>query len=1116
MTTSLWDQLRSAAERADEGLLGLWEWLQEKLDPAQYPPEAAQGIVAQRLTGREGEYYVLKNPTPKTYYRLSDRDFFLWQRMDGTETVKDLVVAYFMEFGSFAFARVVSLVDGLKANLFLTDRPVNVYGQVRERLARRNLSYRLNQVAEIFLEKQFAISGIDGALGAIYRTVGWVLYTRPLQLLCILTSSSGLYFFLQAFRTGDWSAVTIRGSYTWGIIGLLFAELASIFVHEMSHALTVKHYGREVRRGGVMLYFGTPAFFVDTTDIWLENKRARLAVTWAGPYSGLILGGLASTAITLWPQWELSALLFQFALVSYLLVFFNLNPLLELDGYYLLMDALEIPMLRTKSLDFVRSGLRAKVDKLRSSGQTARQMLAAFSREERVFAVFGLLSAVWTLYAIYSGLDFWRLQLAEVVSSLWTGGGVGQIVLGLLGLVIAIPLVMGIVGMLLGIGRQLVTRAAERGLFDNVWTVAGLSLLLSGALTIAARYLTFPVPLIRGNTEGVIGLLALAAGASLAWHNAVNYGDSRLARPFGLLALSLLALLLSDAAAVAADWQFLSATVLKSPLPALSLLAYAALLLAGLALFAGTRWRELRPVEKALLALGLAASIWLAAFVLQHTGSEGLPTLSSTVLPLLALTLLVPTLFTFWRTGSGPAWALLALALVTLVAANWLGWSSLVPYLLLASSLFLHRLAYSRIPYHAEGGEADIEMGDHLRLQRAFVWTAGGVLAQFREMAGERNSHKLEERFNRYALAAGWKLGVARTEVSEALPADLGVIERGQIYAAALNALLDQTAQEVGEKLTVRALQRVYDRLPWQEREIGGQYLFRDVERATALSQQFQVARQDYGSLLQRMPLFATMKEDELHLLCSLLHPEHVAAGKAIIRQGEPGDKFYIIQGGHVEVAVRDERGVTEVVNKLDRGDYFGELALLHDAPRNATCRAAVPTDVLSLSRQDFDRLVKARFALREKVDASIARVDLLRKMPLFAELDAQQVQRIAAEMKEETFAAGAAILRQGEIGETFHVIQSGRVQVTVTQDGEEKVIAERGPGEYLGEIALLLAVPRTATVTALTPVQVLTMHKRDFDQLVSKHLYVSRGLERETSRRMMNLRRMATVMEET
>jgi CRP-like cAMP-binding protein len=71
-------------------------------------------------------------------------------------------------------------------------------------------------------------------------------------------------------------------------------------------------------------------------------------------------------------------------------------------------------------------------------------------------------------------------------------------------------------------------------------------------------------------------------------------------------------------------------------------------------------------------------------------------------------------------------------------------------------------------------------------------------------------------------------------------------------------------------------------------------------------------------------------------------------------------------------------------------------------------------------------------------------------------------------------------------------------------------VIAERGPGEYVGEIALLLEVPRTATVKALTQTRMLTLQRGDFDRLVASHLYVSRRLERETSRRMINLRRVA------
>jgi len=535
---------------------------------------------------------------------------------------------------------------------------------------------------------------------------------------------------------------------------------------------------------------------------------------------------------------------------------------------------------------------------------------------------------------------------------------------------------------------------------------------------------------------------------------------SRFAPVFRLLGLCPLALLLTELGNVAVGWHLLNPGVLSPVAAGLGHLAYASLLLAGLLLFADTNLKELRPLEKALLALGLVADYGLVLFVAQGQrtvslfGIEALLAVSGSLFPLLALTLLVPTLFSFGRTGFGPAWVILSLALGGLVAVTLAGLSPLFPYLLLAASLLLHHLAYTRVTFLRGQPEAALDMSDQHRLQRAFAWTVASVFGQFRETGGEHHARVLAEQFNNYALAAGWRVSVVKGRVHDSLPADLSLIERGEVYAAALTLLLDMVAQEVGEKLTVQALQRAYDGLPWEEREVGAQYLFRDVKRAEALGREFRATQQEHRGLLRRMPLFATMDEAEIDLLCSRLRVEHYSPGQVIIRQGERGDRFYILKRGHVEVAQRDERGVSDVVNRLDRGDYFGELALLRDAPRNATCRATLPTEALSLSRQDFDRLVKARFALREKVDRSIARADLLRRMPLFAELDAQQIQLIAAQLQEENYEPGAVIVCQGEIGEAFYVIESGRVQVSVAQDGEERVIAERGPGEYVGEIS--------------------------------------------------------------
>jgi CRP-like cAMP-binding protein len=179
------------------------------------------------------------------------------------------------------------------------------------------------------------------------------------------------------------------------------------------------------------------------------------------------------------------------------------------------------------------------------------------------------------------------------------------------------------------------------------------------------------------------------------------------------------------------------------------------------------------------------------------------------------------------------------------------------------------------------------------------------------------------------------------------------------------------------------------------------------------------------------------MSDAEISMLTEQLRQEHYSPGKVIIRQGDPGDKFYIIWQGHVEVSQVDEDGISKVVNQLARGDYFGELALLSDAPRNATCKATIPTVVLTLSRVDFDQLVRERFAMRDKLGDSIAKAESLRRIPLFEEMDGFQIQHIASELRDRTYMPGEIIIQQDEIGEHFYVIKSGKVRIFITQDGK-------------------------------------------------------------------------------
>lgn len=89
----------------------------------------------------------------------------------------------------------------------------------------------------------------------------------------------------------------------------------------------------------------------------------------------------------------------------------------------------------------------------------------------------------------------------------------------------------------------------------------------------------------------------------------------------------------------------------------------------------------------------------------------------------------------------------------------------------------------------------------------------------------------------------------------------------------------------------------------------------------------------------------------------SLFEVEEVKTGKVIFRQGEEGDCAYFIHSGEVEV-IRQQHGGEEVVDRLKKGDYFGEMALISNAPRNATVRSVTPVRLAILGKQNFLNMI--------------------------------------------------------------------------------------------------------------------------------------------------------------
>jgi CRP/FNR family transcriptional regulator, cyclic AMP receptor protein len=129
-------------------------------------------------------------------------------------------------------------------------------------------------------------------------------------------------------------------------------------------------------------------------------------------------------------------------------------------------------------------------------------------------------------------------------------------------------------------------------------------------------------------------------------------------------------------------------------------------------------------------------------------------------------------------------------------------------------------------------------------------------------------------------------------------------------------------------------------------------------------------------------------------------------------------------------------------------------------------------------------------------------KVTALKRAPLFDGLSRKELTQLARVSEDMEVPAGTALCREGEIGHEFFVIVDGEIEIS--RNG--KRVATRGGGEFVGEIALLEKTPRTATVTAKTPLRVFVLTDKDFRDLVNENPSVERKVLRALARRVVEL----------
>jgi len=129
---------------------------------------------------------------------------------------------------------------------------------------------------------------------------------------------------------------------------------------------------------------------------------------------------------------------------------------------------------------------------------------------------------------------------------------------------------------------------------------------------------------------------------------------------------------------------------------------------------------------------------------------------------------------------------------------------------------------------------------------------------------------------------------------------------------------------------------------------------------------------------------------------------------------------------------------------------------------------------------------------------------ELFRKFTLFSELDDKELGAIAALAKPRKYAKDEAVFHADEAGDVFCLIQSGAVKVTmISPEGKEIILSMLGPGDFFGEMALLDDHPRSATVVATEPLEVLTIFRNDFLQILAENFSIARKILAELSKRL-------------
>jgi len=256
------------------------------------------------------------------------------------------------------------------------------------------------------------------------------------------------------------------------------------------------------------------------------------------------------------------------------------------------------------------------------------------------------------------------------------------------------------------------------------------------------------------------------------------------------------------------------------------------------------------------------------------------------------------------------------------------------------------------------------------------------------------------------------------------------------------------------------------------------------------------------NAIHDRLEIFASLtrlqiREFLIHSDLRLLKQDEV-----VFRRGEYSNSLYAILDGEVGIHVDPDEKPPLI--RLERGRFFGEMALISGRRRSSTVIATAPSLLLEIERNTMLRLLRSDPKIRRAIDDAA----VVRQVSSYAGLhiDQNTLSEVLASSAVVEFKPNEPLIEEGMTDDAVHLIRKGSVTVSVRVGGRDVVLAYLPAGNYVGEMALITRRPRTATVRAAIATETIRLDGSAFRRLLDANAELRHGVEEKLARRMSEL----------